>query len=321
MKIGITPPLNLAPFFPGGGSPMGIAPGAEMCALWSAAGGGAEGEWYRIPDDPRLGSWSTMLIVDEAPFSQYDGLIGHLRSGLPLPDRMACIALTGREFHGQRNRPWSARRGNLHLVVHFAPRRPVAMIGHGFTLLPAVACIRAIRNLSGGAIPAGIKWVNDIMVGNRKVGGFLAFTQIQAGIVEDVVLGMGLNIGSAPEVEPTPFVPAVGCLGELHATFTLHALLPALLKELHELYGVLLADGFLPLMQAYREYAAIVGRRVRIWPETEESSADRLRGVPPLARGVVTGIADDLSLLVEGHAEPISRGRLAEEEACRGLGL
>ena len=321
MNIGITPSLSPEAFFPGEGPRRRISPGPEESSLWSAAGGGPEGVWYDLPDDPRWGSWSTLLVADEAPFSQYDGLIDHLRKGLRLPDRSACIALTGRDFHGQRNRPWAARQGNLHLVVHFTPHRPAAEIGHGFTLLPAVACIRAIRSLSGGAVPAEIKWVNDIVVGNRKVGGFLAFTQTENGIFQDVVLGVGINIESAPDVEPTPFVPAVGCLGDLHPAFTLSAMLPALLKELHDLYGTLLADGFMPLMDAYREYAAVVGRRVRIWRETTDSSADHLRGIPPLARGVVKGIADDLSLILEDHPEPITRGRLAGEEACKSLGL
>lgn len=321
MNIGITPPLELEAFFSKEGRQAPILPGPEERSLGTAAGGGPETVWYGLPDDPLWGLWSCLLFVDEAPFSQYDGLVSHLRRGEALPDRAACIALTGRDFHGQRNRPWSARRGNLHLVVHLKPHRPATELGHGFTLLPAVACIRAIRNLSGGTVPAGIKWVNDIVVDHRKVGGFLAFTQTHRGIVENVVLGMGINIASAPDVDPTPFVPAVGCLGELHPAFTLTALLPALLKELHDLYAILLADGFLPLIQAYREYAVVVGRQVRIWQETEEGSADHLKGIPPLVRGVVEGIADDLSLILAGHPEPITRGRLAEEDACRKLGF
>jgi hypothetical protein len=77
----------------------------------------------------------------------------------------------------------------------------------------------------------------------------------------------------------------------------------------------------LPLLQAYRAYAVVIGRPVRVWPETESSSADQLRSVSPLARGVVAAIADDLSLVIEGHPEPVTRGRLAEEDACRQYGL
>ncbi|MBU2054038.1 MAG: biotin--[acetyl-CoA-carboxylase] ligase [Proteobacteria bacterium] len=320
MNIGVNPPELLSTFFPGEDPCPGTVPGEEETTLWSAAGHG-EARWFALPDDPNWGRWSALVFADEVPFSQYDRLQEFLRQGRRLPDRAACIALTGRNFHGQRNRPWAARRGNLHLTVHFAPWRPATEIGLGFTLLPAVACIRAIRSLSGGAVAAGIKWVNDIVAGEKKVGGFLAATQTQGGIVQDVVLGLGINIDVAPDVEPTPFVPAVGCLREIYPSFRLAKLLPNLLRELNGLYELLLTDGFLPLVEAYREYAVIVGRSVRIWQDAADSSAEELRTIPPLRRGVVTAIGDDLSLILADSQAPVIRGRLAYEEDCRRYGL
>ena len=320
MIIGISSPLTPEVFFPGEDSWPQISPGQALSSLWSAAGNG-DVVWYVRPDDRRWGSWSTLLLVDDVPCSQFDGMVDHLRRGGALPDRTACIALSGLGFHGQRNRSWSVRRGNLHLVAHFAPQRPAKEIGHGFTLLPAVAAIRAIRRLGGGLVDAGVKWVNDIVVDGRKVGGLLASTQTQDGIVRDAVLGLGINIDSVPEVAATPFVPLVGCLRDLDPACRLPTLLPVLLRELLGLYDRLLGEGFVPLLEAYREYAVVIGRPVRVWPETEAGSADQLRGVPPLARGVVRAIADDLSLIIEGHPEPVNRGRLAGEEACRQFGL
>jgi biotin-(acetyl-CoA carboxylase) ligase len=197
----------------------------------------------------------------------------------------------------------------------------VKEIGHGFTLLPAVACVRAIGQTVGAAQGAAIKWVNDIVVGDRKMGGFIVSTQIQGQMVRDVVVGIGINIESVPDVEPTPFVPGVCCLDDFHPGMSLARFLPVLLSELSELYGLLLAGGSGPLMAEYRRYAAVVGRSVRVWPETAEDSAAHLRTVPPLAQGRVAAIADDLSLIVEGHREPVTRGRLAEEESCRRFAL
>jgi biotin-[acetyl-CoA-carboxylase] ligase BirA-like protein len=320
MIVGISPSVTPEAFFPGEGPWPRISPGRAISSLWTVVGNG-DVVWYELPDDPRWGRWLALLIVSDVPFSQFDGMVDHLRQGGIIPDRVACIALSGRGFHGQRNRAWSVRRGNLHLVVHFAPHRPARDIGHGFTLLPAVAAIRAIRRLGDGAVEAGVKWVNDILVARRKVGGFLASTQTQDGIVRNAVLGLGINVDSTPEVLATPFVPAVGCLRDLHRGYSLSTLLPVLLQELQELYDQLLAEGFWLLLQAYRAYAVVIGRPVRVWPETESSSADQLRGVAPLAQGVVAAIADDLSLVIEGHPEPVTRGRLAEEDACRQYGL
>jgi len=307
-------------FFPGEGPWPRISPGRAISSLWTVVGHG-DVVWYELPDDPRWGRWLALLIVSDVPFSQFDGMVDHLRQGGIIPDRVACIALSGRGFHGQRNRVWSVRRGNLHLVVHFAPRRPTGEIGQGFTLLPAVAAIRAIRRLGDGAVVAGMKWVNDIVVDGRKVGGFLASTQTQDRIVQDAVLGLGINIDAVPEVVATPFVPAVGCLRELNPAYSLARLLPFLLWELQDLYDRLQVEGFLPLLKAYREYDVVVGRPVRIWPETESSSVEQLRSVAPLARGMVTAIADDLSLIIEGHPSPVTHGRLADEAACRECGL
>jgi len=320
MIIGISPSLTTEAFFPEEGPWPRISPKNQASSLWSAAGNG-DAVWYDRPEDPHLGHWSILLIVDDVPFSQFDGIVDHLRRGGVLPDRAVCIALSGRRFHGQRNRAWCVGRGNLHLVVHLTPNRPLKKIGHGFTLLPAVAAVRAIRRLSDGLVNAQMKWVNDIVVDHHKVGGFLVSTQTKNGIVEDVVLGLGINIDAVPEVAATPFVPTVACLRDLHAGYSLTTLLPVILSELQELYDRLLTDGFLPLMKAYREYAVIIGRTVRIWPETASVSVDELRKVSPLARGVVTAIADDLSLIIEGHPDPVTRGRLAEEDACRQFGL
>ncbi len=320
MIIGINPSLAKEAFFPGEGPWPRISPKQEASSLWSAAGSG-DAVWYDRPDDLLWGNWSSLLIVDDVPFSQFDGIVAHLRRGEVLPDRAACIALSGRRFHGQRNRAWSVERGNLHLVVHFTPNRPLKKIGHGFTLLPAVAAVRAIRCLSDGAVNAGMKWVNDIVVNHHKVGGIIVSTQTKNGIVEDVVLGLGINIDAVPEVTATPFVPTVSCLRDLHAGYSLTTLLPAILSELQELYDRLLTDGFLPLMKVYREYSVSIGQEVRIWPETASVSVDELRKVSPLARGVVTALADDLSLIIEDHPDPVTRGRLAEEDACRQFGL
>lgn len=320
MEIGASSSLNLEAVFPAEGPGRPILPDAVGSSLWAAAGGGPC-QWYRRQDDPRWGSWTSLLLVDEAPYSQYDRLIEFLRKGGTLPDRVACVAQTGRGFHGQRGRPWSVLRGNLHLVVHLSPLGPAKEIGLGFTLLPAVACVRAIRRLSDGAITAGIKWVNDIVVEHCKVGGFLISTQTQGDIIRDVILGMGINVDAAPEVEPTPFVPAVGCLREFERDISVASLLPALLREIYDLYRLLLADGFRPLLREYRRYATIVGRPVRVWQDTEQGTVDQLRTIPPLARGVVAAIADDLSLIIEGRREPVSRGRLAEEVACLRFGL
>jgi len=184
--------------------------------LWRALGGGSR-LWSQVPE-PAPGYWTRIFLFRNAPASQFDVLQNLLGQGLTLPGPIATLALTGENFHGHRRRSWAAAAGNLHLCVALAPGVAAADFGLALTMLPAVAVVDAITKISAGALKAGIKWVNDILLSGRKVAGVLTTTQTQGDRLEYVVLGIGLNIVVAPAVAVTPFVPEVGCLREFSLT-------------------------------------------------------------------------------------------------------
>jgi len=61
------------------------------------------------------------------------------------------------------------------------------------TSAAAVASARAIEEVMG--VESGIKWVNDLLVGGKKVCGILteAVFDMESGMVESAVLGIGIN--------------------------------------------------------------------------------------------------------------------------------
>lgn len=65
------------------------------------------------------------------------------------------------------------------------------------TSAAAVALCRAIRAETG--LEPEIKWVNDILLGGKKICGILteAVTDVESGAIDWLVLGMGLNITTA----------------------------------------------------------------------------------------------------------------------------
>ncbi len=62
------------------------------------------------------------------------------------------------------------------------------------TMAAAVAVSRAIEELTD--VKTGIKWVNDIFIGDKKVCGILteASSNLETGRIENVVVGIGINI-------------------------------------------------------------------------------------------------------------------------------
>jgi biotin-(acetyl-CoA carboxylase) ligase len=286
-------------------------------AVWRALG--TDARVWRGPglDPGPPGFWSRALIVAAAHSSQFDALRDSLADGLELPGPTACLALTGRGFHGQRGRPWAALPGNLHLCTVFPRPDLAARELPSLPALPVLALVDAIRALAGGTLRPGIKWVNDVLVQGRKVGGVLTASQTQGDRVSSVLLGIGLNVAAAPPVPPTPFVPRVASLADAGVAATWAEAAVAVLRALGTRLIDLVGDGPSGLLDDYREASLVIGREVCIVPEAVATTA----GLPSssVIRGTVRAIAADLSLTLDGVEAPVTRGRLAFAEDWPGL--
>lgn len=246
-----------------------------------------------------------VVIIDTAPESQFDALIQALKQNPPGNDSLNAIALSGDRFRGQRNRPWTALRGNLHYTALYPLDVPVARIETGLTLLPVVAAAQAIEKVSDGIARPRIKWVNDLFLDGAKVAGVLTSTQIQGSLVQRAVFGIGINVAQAPELDPTPFVPRAGDLS--HFQIALPDLLHALIDAMDEGVRTLRSSGSDILFEAYRARAAFLDKSVTIWPD-DLSPSEEAR---PIARGRVLDLHPDLSLSIEGHPNLVRKGRMA----------
>lgn len=97
---------------------------------------------------------------------------------------------------GRRGRHWASPIGNLYTSTVLRPASSAARAAElGFVAALAVADIvpadREIR----------LKWPNDVLVDGGKVAGILPESTVgQRGEVEHVVLGIGVNVGFAPQL-------------------------------------------------------------------------------------------------------------------------
>ncbi len=283
-------------------------------ALWRTLGTGVRVWRGAGPDPEPAGSWSAAVVVGEAPSSQFDALRDSLGAGLEFAGPTACVALSGRGFHGQRGRPWAALAGNLHLCVVFPEPGLTARELPSLPMLPVVALVDAVRAVSGGTLRPGIKWVNDVLVDGRKVGGVLTASQTQGGRVGPVLLGIGLNVAVAPPLPPTASVPRVGSLAGAGVTTTWAHAARAVLEALGQRLATLVREGPAPLLEAYRAASLVIGREVCVFAE---ASSDTAKPQAPLVRGTVLAIGADLSLTLDGVEAPVTSGRLAFVEDCQ----
>ena len=115
------------------------------------------------------------------------GLWELVRAGSP--SGTVLLATTQSAGRGQWGRQWQSPAGGVYLSLGLKPEIPVA--GAPFlTLATAWGLVTSLRNLS---VPAQVKWPNDVVVNGKKLGGILSETRVEGGVIQDVVIGLGVN--------------------------------------------------------------------------------------------------------------------------------
>jgi len=100
---------------------------------------------------------------------------------------------------GRCGRTWvSPARKNLYFSVVLRPDLPPARAAE-LTLVSSVAICDALRQ---AGVAAGIKWPNDLLVSERKIGGILTELAAEPDQVQWVVVGVGVNVNARPEDFP-----------------------------------------------------------------------------------------------------------------------
>jgi BirA family biotin operon repressor/biotin-[acetyl-CoA-carboxylase] ligase len=167
------------------------------------------------------------------------------------PEGLVAVADVQTAGRGRRGRGWVAPPGASLLVSvllrpSLAPEQtPLVSMACGVAMAEAVARV-------AGFTP-GLKWPNDLVVGDRKLAGILAERDADA-----VVVGAGVNV-EWREFPPELAETATACNLEAGHTVDRRALLEAFLTELDARYADLDA-----VTAEYRSRLATLGRRVRV---------------------------------------------------------
>ena len=105
---------------------------------------------------------------------------------------------------GRNGRSWVSEAGNLYCSILIRPRcRPPVAATLGF-----VAALAVAETVSAYAPreEVRIKWPNDVLIGGAKVAGILIEADLDiAGIVDALVIGIGINVAHAPPSSATRY--------------------------------------------------------------------------------------------------------------------
>lgn len=174
---------------------------------------------------------------------------------------------------GRMGREWFSKKGkNLLFSVLLRPELPPNKIFF-LTMIFALAGIDAVQQMTG--LNAMIKWPNDLYIGGKKLGGILTEFAVKKGVVQHVVLGMGLNVNWNPSTEKNLMYPTSSIFSETHEKVSREKLLSKVLKLLEQYYqkgmeDVHSAERF---FEKWTEKSAILGKAVVI-----ETGKERVEG-------------------------------------------
>ncbi|WP_377288332.1 biotin--[acetyl-CoA-carboxylase] ligase [Rhizobium sp. SG2393] len=105
---------------------------------------------------------------------------------------------------GRRGRPWASEPGNLYASLLLMDVAPIEALG-SLPLAVAVAVQRAVQAvLPPDGAKAAVKWPNDILIDGRKMCGILIEGEKLPDGRHAVVIGIGINIATAPEATLYP---------------------------------------------------------------------------------------------------------------------
>jgi BirA family biotin operon repressor/biotin-[acetyl-CoA-carboxylase] ligase len=132
----------------------------------------------------------------------------------------------------------------------------------GLSLAIAVALARALRET--GLTEIGVKWPNDILVGERKLAGILLEVAGEAAGCCDVVIGVGINVRmpvAAGQQIDQAWTDVETVLGKPVGR---NRLAGALLSNLISVVREFEVDGLSPFLDEWQRMDCFAGREVQL---------------------------------------------------------
>lgn len=206
---------------------------------------------------------------------------------LGAPEGTVVLADAQSAGRGRKGRPWHSASGKgIYFSLLLRPPDTSPAGAAPATLAAAAIAAKHLRKQTGVKIV--VKWPNDLLVGNKKIGGILTEAVTDGQKLVCIVMGTGLNTNHRVEDFPEDLR---GCATSLYLengeVFERTALFLDLLKDLRSGLDLFFKEGFAPFQLLWKELSTTLGNEVRI------------KGQSPILHGKAVDLDIGGALLVE----------------------
>lgn len=153
---------------------------------------------------------------------------------------------------GQRGRVWVSLEGNLVFSIILRPALKIEDLANlsQFSILTAVAVGETLTSFLPSSCQLTYKWPNDVFVDGSKISGILLESSFDDKAFKGVVIGIGVNIQSAPQ----NLTYSTAALNQfLNEPQTAGLVLNSLLKALKKYYALWQQGEFPAIEEKWRQ--------------------------------------------------------------------
>lgn len=200
---------------------------------------------------------------------------------------------------GRRGNKWlSPLASGIYLSIAWQLDKSPTVLGL-LSLYIGVAIIRALKTLNINTV--GLKWPNDILIDNKKLGGVLLEMRGESGGPVDVVIGVGLNYDLPEEMISSIDQPVTDICHHSQQRLSRNKIAASLISNIFEVLDSMQTETDLVLLNEWRQYDCCKNEYVRlILPGSK-------------IQGRLEGVDDQGSLLicVNGKTQHFSSGEIS----------
>jgi BirA family biotin operon repressor/biotin-[acetyl-CoA-carboxylase] ligase len=187
---------------------------------------------------------------------------------------MAIIAEQQTAGRGRRGRSWhSPAQGNIYCSVIMIPAPENNQPASWFSWVPLLSALAAADCLSAQTgLAVSVKWPNDLLIGNKKLGGVLCEQTTTVNRTLAIIIGIGLNINATLNSFPSELrAGATSLAAECGRPYDRIAILADLFLRLEQRMDRLGQEGAAGMIDEFTRRCATVGKRVQVALEPQRS--------------------------------------------------
>ncbi len=173
--------------------------------------------------------------------------------------KLCAVARSQTKGRGRRGRSFSSPKNGLYMSLLLCD----IPMDRAMLLTPTVGCAvaRAIENIFG--ISVGIKWVNDLFFGGKKVCGILCETKFDFDkrLLDYAVVGIGINLTPPEGGFDEDIKDIAAALRESITEEQYHALIDEILLQIEESLPKL---GSAELIEEYKSRSVILNKEISV---------------------------------------------------------